>query len=162
MNKKIFNRLTLALTILAGQYVFIGCNQAGEHQIKEKGVHSISVKKGSSFTFSMPQNKSTGYELCWINEPMLAQRFQLQQIKSKLNDPNNVDGGGEEVIYQMIALEAGTDTLKFQLCPTRLWQKDCAFFAGDSARVEQGANIVTEYSPYRPADFNLVVKVEAE
>lgn len=139
---------------------FTSCTESDQHHFSEKGVHHITVKKGSVFEFSLPQNKSTGYELCWLNEAKLSARYQLSSIKSKLKDANNVDGGGETISYQILANEIGTDTLRFQNCPTRLWQKDCAFFAVDSTYRQENGVIISSYAPNQKGDFEIVVKVE--
>ncbi len=140
--------------------LFIACNESEENNFTTKGSHQIIVKKGSVFTFSLPQNKSTGYELCWLNEPKLTPRFKLESIKSKLKDYNNVDGGGETITYQILAIESGTDTLHFKNCPTRLWQKECSFFTVDSIRTEENGTIISVYNPSPKGDYEIVVKVE--
>lgn len=146
----------LALCSLAS---LSACNESVPNEFKEKGTYQLSVKKGSIVTFSLPQNKSTGYELCWMNESKLVRQFKLEGIKSMLKDPNNVDGGGETVTYQVLATETGKDTLKFNQCPTRLWQKDCDFFAVDSLRVMENGAITSTYAPYRPMDYQVVITV---
>ncbi len=145
-----------ALSLMA----FLGaCNESVPNDFKEKGIYQLSVKKGDIVTFSLPQNKSTGYELCWMNESKLVRQFKLEGIKSMLKDPNNVDGGGETVTYQVLATETGKDTLKFNQCPTRLWQKDCEFFAVDSLRTQEKGIITSTYAPYRAMDFQVIITV---
>ena len=145
-----------ALSLIA---LLSACNESVPNDFKEKGTYQLSVKKGAIVTFSLPQNKSTGYELCWINESQLVRKFKLEGVKSMLKDPNNVDGGGETVTYQVLATETGTDTLKFNQCPTRLWQKDCDFFAVDSVRVLENGSITSTYAPHMNGDFQVVITV---
>ena len=135
------------------------CNESVPNDFKEKGTYQLNVKKGDIVTFSLPQNKSTGYELCWMNESKLVRQFKLEGIKSMLKDPNNVDGGGETVTYQVLATETGKDTLKFNQCPTRLWQKDCDFFAVDSVRTQENGKITSTYAPHMAADYQVVITV---
>lgn len=146
----------LSLCLMA---LLSSCNESVPNDFKEKGTYQLSVKKGNIVTFSLPQNKSTGYELCWLNESRLVRQFKLEGIKSMLKDPNNVDGGGETVTYQVLATETGKDTLKFNQCPTRLWQKDCDFFAVDSVRVLENGVITSTYAPHMNGDFQVVITV---
>lgn len=149
----------LSFLILSAMALLSSCTESAPNDFKEKGTYPISVKKGGIVTFSLPQNKSTGYELCWMNESKLVRQFKLEGIKSMLKDPNNVDGGGETITYQVLATETGKDTLKFNQCPTRLWQKDCAFFAVDSLRKQENGTIVSTYEPHMAADYQVVITV---
>lgn len=158
MPKFIF--IILSFATFLHLFFFTSCNETVTNNFATKGLHHIVAKKGTMIVFSLPQNKSTGYELCWLNESELSPKFKLEQIKSKLKDPDNVDGGGETLTYQMLATEAGTDTLRFQNCPTRLWQKDCGFFAVDSIRKQENGTIISTYATDQDADFEIVVKVE--
>lgn len=135
---------------------------SGEHQndFNTAGQHNIIGKKGAIISFSLPQNKSTGYELCWLNESKLKGKIDLKSIKSKLIDPNNVDGGGETVTYDMLIQSDGPDTLKFSNCPTSLWQKDCSFFSVDSMRKMEDGKIVSHYHPNQKGEFEIIVKTQ--
>lgn len=148
--------MSLSILILGS---IISCSEV-ENDFSKAGPHHIRAKKGSIFEFSLPQNKSTGYELCWLNEPKLASKFEVQSIRSKLKDANNIDGGGEMITYQMLANKGGTDTLKFKNCPTRLWQKECSFFTVDSIRKKERGAIVSIYAPDQDADIEIVITVE--
>lgn len=156
MSKLTVRFVTLALCV-AG--LWTSCDEAAQNDINSKGLHQMQVKKGEILVFSLPQNKSTGYELCWMNESKLNRQFKLQGVKSMLKDPNNVDGGGETLTYQVLATETGSDTLKFNNCPTRLWQKDCDFFAVDSVREQENGQIVSTYAPNSSAEYRIVVTV---
>lgn len=151
--------IALSSLTLSAMALLSSCNTSAPNEFKEKGTYPISVKKGQIVTFTLPQNKSTGYELCWINESKLVRQFKLEGIKSMLKDPNNVDGGGETVTYQVLATETGKDTLKFNQCPTRLWQKDCEFFAVDSLRKLENGAISSTYEPHMAADYQVVITV---
>ncbi|MBL7705599.1 MAG: protease inhibitor I42 family protein [Taibaiella sp.] len=151
--------ISLSAFCLCLMALMSSCNESVPNDFKEKGTYQLSIKKGNIVTFSLPQNKSTGYELCWMNESKLVRQFKLEGIKSMLKDPNNVDGGGETVTYQVLATETGKDTLKFNQCPTRLWQKDCEFFEVDSLRVMGNGVITSTYAPHMAADYQVVITV---
>lgn len=140
-------------------FLLSSCDNAENQVFAAKGVHTLQAKKGTVVSFSIPQNKSTGYELCWMNEEKLSNKFKLESINSKLKDPNNVDGGGETITYQFLVNEPGTDTLKFNNCPTRLWQKECNYFAVDSIREQVNGTITSKYEAYQKSDYEIVITV---
>ena len=150
-------RITVLLLMMGFLY---SCSELEGQKITEKGIHVIEVQKGKIFNFQLPQNKSTGYELCWLNEPKMASKFLLKAKKDKFRDVNNINSGGEDVRYDIQALEIGTDTLYFKNCPTRIWQKECSFFAVDSIRDKVDGHLVSRYSPIQEGDYILVIKVK--
>lgn len=147
------------LILISSVLYLAACSASDQNKFTEKGVHKLSAKKGTIITFSLPQNKSTGYELCWINENKVSNKFKLENIQSKLIDPNNVDGGGQTIQYQFLVQSNGIDTIKFKNCPTSLWQKDCSFFAVDSIRNKENGNIISTYAPNQNGDYDIVISV---
>ncbi|HTO14200.1 MAG TPA: hypothetical protein VLZ83_00400 [Edaphocola sp.] len=151
--------MSKAIFLLMPVLFLISCSSLEGKKIDKMGIHIIEVKKGRIFTFQLPQNKSMGYEICWINEPKMSSKFVLKDHKSKFRDVNNIDRGGEDVRYDILALETGTDTLIFKNCPTRIWQKECEFFAVDSVRTKTDSGIVSTYTPKQEGDYELIIKV---
>jgi hypothetical protein len=153
-------RFTPLLYTFSTAILFVSCVDKQLHNFTSAGQHTIIGKKGAIVSFSLPQNKSTGYELCWLNESKLKGKIELKSIKSKLIDPNNVNGAGETITYDLLILSDGPDTLKFSNCPTSLWQKDCSFFAEDTMRKMENGAIVSHYHPNQKGEFEIIVKTQ--
>ena len=149
-----FTLLSITLVILCNS-----CDELVETDFSTPGIYHISAKQNSDFSFSLPQHKITGYELCWINESKLPS-FQLKKNTSRIVDANDISGAGEKISYTFLVNKKGVDTIKISNCPTSLWQKDAKFFDGDSIREQINGKIVSKYQPNRKADFIIVVDVE--
>lgn len=147
--------LMLSVLTIAGS----SCDELVTTDYTAPGIYHISTKQGSDFSFTLPQHKITGYELCWINESQLPS-FQLKKNTSRIVDANDISGAGEKISYTFLVNKKGIDTIKISNCPTSLWQKEAKFFEGDSVRKMIDGKIVSEYEPNRKADFMIVVDAE--
>ena len=97
-------------------------------------VEIFDLNVGDHLTIKVPENQSTGYANCWVNEDnckgiKLIKTNYKPSLSSRLG---NSDGSGGYKYFKFKALSLGTDTIKIHNCPVKdvvdSEVSDCDFF----------------------------------
>ena len=97
-------------------------------------VEIFDLEVGDQVTIKVPENQSTGYANCWVNEDN-CKRVELSKTYYKSSFASwlgNSDGAGGAKYFKFKALSLGTDTIKIHNCPVKdvveSEGSDCDFF----------------------------------
>lgn len=99
------------------------------------------VAIGETFEIRVKENKSTGYEMCWVNKKD-ARAISLVKKNYKREGASDCAGCGGTATFTFKGMSAGTDTIKLVNCPGLRENKSCDECSVGDAKVEKFIAVV--------------------